>query len=179
MLVPSSPHAVPLCLLACRGSPHPDESLSSRHPSEMPYIIAVVILSAAALPLRRPVPAAVPGPRLAGTAADRPGRKRGAAAAAGIPGAGCGFPRRRSAPLPKIPDGTAARTPPPQPALVQAVPGSGRPRARLRPPSLEPPRCSWAGRRFCGAAGGTGRGGGGCLGLIAPAAPERFMQGPP
>lgn len=137
-------------LLAFRGSHHPDESLSSRNPSEMPYIVVVGIFPAAAadvprpaaLPLRRRVSAAVPGPRPAGTAADRPGRKRGAAATAGIPGGA--IPGGAAAPpLPppprKIPERLAARMPPrPSRALVQAVPGSGQPRARLRPPSLMP-----------------------------------------
>lgn len=83
--------------------------------------------------------------------------------------------------------GSRAATPPPfkppeRRALscaLQAVPGSSQPRARLRSPSLVPARCSWDGRRFCGVAGGTGSGGGGCLVLISPTAPERFLQGPP
>lgn len=131
-------------LLAFRGSHHPDKSLSSRNPSEMPYIVVVGIFPAAAadvprpaaLPLRRRVSAAVPGPRPAGTAADRPGRKRGAAATAGIPGGA-------------IPGGAAAPPlPPPPPQNPRAArgsdapppqPGAGTSGARLRPAPCQAP----------------------------------------
>lgn len=145
LLLPSSPRAVPLCLLAFRGSHHPDESLSSRNPSETPYIIVAVIFprlqltsptplpscSAAPSPPQSrgrpgPAPPAPPQTGPAGSAGRRPPQVFPAGAAAS----------RTATPLllPKILDRRAARMPPAPAgpwykrcqAQGSAVPGSGR-----------------------------------------------------
>lgn len=141
MPVPPSPRAVPLCLLAFRGSHHRDQSLSSRAPSDCPALALVFSPRCswrAPRRARRPRPAAPPQTGPAGSAGRRPPQVFSAGAAGAVP------PLR---PPPKIP-GRRRLGCPPAPACA------GTSGARLRPAPCQAPGAVAGGPRGAAGLGG-------------------------